>query len=48
MQTIEAYFAQYSHIEGKRPSFFQDLVFLLIGPLWVINRVLPQSLRLKD
>lgn len=23
-------------IEGKKPSFFQDLQFLLIGPLWVI------------
>lgn len=22
-------------VEGKKPSFFQDLVFLLIGPLWV-------------
>ncbi len=22
-------------IEGKKPSFFQDLQFLLIGPLWV-------------
>jgi uncharacterized membrane protein YGL010W len=22
-------------IEGKKPSFFQDVVFLLIGPLWV-------------
>lgn len=22
-------------IEGKKPSFFQDLTFLLIGPLWV-------------
>ncbi len=22
-------------IEGKKPSFFQDLAFLLIGPLWV-------------
>ena len=24
------------HIEGKRPSFFEDLRFLLIGPLWVL------------
>jgi uncharacterized membrane protein YGL010W len=24
------------HIEGKRPSFFQDVRFLLIGPLWVL------------
>ncbi|MBH46789.1 MAG: hypothetical protein CME71_01320 [Halobacteriovorax sp.] len=25
-------------IEGKKPSFFQDLQFLLIGPLWVFNK----------
>jgi uncharacterized membrane protein YGL010W len=26
----------YGHyIEGKKPSFFEDLQFLLIGPLWV-------------
>lgn len=24
-------------IEGKKPSFFQDLAFLLIGPLWVLR-----------
>ncbi|MFK7826789.1 MAG: DUF962 domain-containing protein [Oligoflexales bacterium] len=24
-------------IEGKKPSFFQDLFFLLIGPLWTLN-----------
>lgn len=23
-------------IEGKKPSFFEDLRFLLIGPLWVL------------
>jgi uncharacterized membrane protein YGL010W len=23
-------------IEGKKPSFFEDLQFLLIGPLWVV------------
>lgn len=23
-------------IEGKKPSFFQDLFFLLIGPIWVV------------
>ena len=26
-------------IEGKKPSFFKDLQFLLIGPLWVMNFV---------
>lgn len=25
------------HIEGKKPSFFKDLQFLLIGPAWVIS-----------
>lgn len=24
-------------IEGKKPSFFEDLFFLLIGPLWVLR-----------
>lgn len=23
-------------VEGKKPSFFQDLAFLLIGPLWTL------------
>lgn len=23
-------------IEGKKPSFFEDLQFLLIGPIWVV------------
>ena len=28
----------YGHkLEGKKPSFFQDLAFLLIGPLWVMR-----------
>jgi uncharacterized membrane protein YGL010W len=31
-------------IEGKKPSFFQDLLFLLIGPLWVFKFIF----RLKD
>ncbi|AMX02991.1 Mpo1 family 2-hydroxy fatty acid dioxygenase [Microbulbifer thermotolerans] len=25
------------YIEGKKPSFFKDLQFLLIGPAWVIG-----------
>ena len=24
-------------IEGKKPSFFKDLFFLLIGPIWVVK-----------
>jgi uncharacterized membrane protein YGL010W len=23
--------------EGKRPSFFKDLQFLMIGPLWLLS-----------
>ena len=26
-------------IEGKKPSFFEDLQFLLIGPLWILAQV---------
>ena len=26
-------------IEGKKPSFFQDLIFLMIGPLWTLSFV---------
>lgn len=25
-------------IEGKKPSFFKDLQFLLIGPAWIVNQ----------
>ena len=29
----------YGHkVEGQKPSFFEDLLFLLIGPLWVFKR----------
>lgn len=36
---VVAWIAQfYGHkIEGKKPSFMQDLAFLLIGPLWVLR-----------
>ena len=27
------------HIEGKKPSFFKDLQFLLIGPAWVFEKI---------
>jgi len=27
-------------IEGRKPSFFQDIFFLLIGPLWVNHELL--------
>jgi len=26
-------------IEGKRPSFFKDVQFLMIGPLWLLADV---------
>ena len=26
-------------IEGKKPSFFEDLQFLLIGPLWLLSQI---------
>ena len=26
-------------IEGQKPSFFEDIQFLLIGPLWVFQRL---------
>ena len=26
-------------VEGKRPSFFEDVRFLLIGPLWVLTHL---------
>jgi len=30
----------YGHkIEGKKPSFFKDLQFLLIGPAWVFEKI---------
>ena len=27
------------HIEGRRPSFFTDLKYLLIGPLWTLDKL---------
>jgi len=27
------------HVEGKKPAFFRDLQFLMIGPLWVLTAV---------
>ena len=26
------------HVEGRRPSFFTDLVYLMIGPAWVLAK----------
>ncbi len=38
---IVAWVAQFigHKIEGKKPSFFQDLQFLLIGPLWLLGHI---------
>ena len=39
---VVAWIAQFigHEIEGKRPSFLTDLVYLLIGPLWVWSKLL--------
>jgi len=30
----------YGHkVEGKKPSFFKDIQFLLIGPIWLLSKV---------
>jgi uncharacterized membrane protein YGL010W len=30
----------YGHkVEGAKPSFLKDLEFLLIGPLWIIQKI---------
>jgi uncharacterized membrane protein YGL010W len=35
----------YGHkIEGKKPSFLQDVSYLLIGPVWVIEKLFPKFL----
>lgn len=38
----------YGHkVEGKKPSFFTDLLFLLIGPLWVIEKAFRKFARAR-
>lgn len=39
---VVAWIAQFvgHKLEGKKPSFFTDLVYLLIGPAWVLAKVL--------
>lgn len=38
----------YGHkVEGKKPSFFKDLQFLLIGPLWCMDAYLSKLLPSK-
>lgn len=38
---VLAWVAQFigHNIEGKRPSFLTDLVYLLIGPLWLMSKL---------
>jgi len=38
---VSAWIGQfYGHkLEGKKPSFFKDLQFLLIGPAWVFKKL---------
>jgi uncharacterized membrane protein YGL010W len=31
------------HIEGRRPSFFTDLAYLLIGPAWLMSKALRRA-----
>ena len=37
---VTAWIAQFigHRLEGKQPSFFTDLVYLLIGPIWVLAK----------
>jgi uncharacterized membrane protein YGL010W len=39
---VLAWIAQFvgHHIEGRRPAFFTDLVYLLIGPAWIVAKIL--------
>ena len=38
---VLAWIAQFigHKIEGKKPSFFTDVVYLLIGPAWILGKV---------
>lgn len=31
------------NIEGKKPSFFKDLQFLMIGPAWLMGFILKRT-----
>ena len=39
---VAAWIAQFigHHIEGRRPAFFTDLAYLLIGPAWLVAKVM--------
>ena len=38
---VIAWIAQFigHKVEGKRPSFLTDMVYLLVGPLWTLNKL---------
>jgi len=42
---VVAWIAQFvgHHIEGKRPSFFTDMAYLLIGPAWIVTKILRRA-----
>lgn len=35
-------------IEGKKPSFFQDMFFLLVGPAWVMEKIRLKARGLRE
>ena len=39
---VAAWIAQFvgHHVEGRRPAFFTDLAYLLIGPAWIAAKIL--------
>jgi uncharacterized membrane protein YGL010W len=41
---VAAWIAQFvgHKIEGKKPSFFEDLQYLWVGPLFVLSKLLPR------
>jgi uncharacterized membrane protein YGL010W len=42
---VAAWIAQFvgHHIEGRRPAFFTDLAYLLIGPAWIAAKIMRKS-----
>jgi uncharacterized membrane protein YGL010W len=38
---VVAWIAQFigHKIEGKRPSFLTDMVYLLVGPIWTLRKL---------
>ena len=39
---VAAWIAQFvgHHVEGRRPAFFTDLAYLLIGPAWIVAKIM--------